>query len=335
MALPDALGADLILINGRVLTMDAADTRAEAVAIKGDTILAVGTSGEIEALAGPGTETIDLAGRTALPGLADIHVHLASDASRTVHRRRRARLLPALHSLGRRHPGGHQLRRRRAPRRATGSPSWAARCRTSASPSIACPPAHELDAAAPDHPTYMTFGAHELVANSLALQREERHPRDAQPAGRHGRQGSRDRRADRLCASAPSTSSRPARPACRPRRWPRISSPSFSLRRAWRHHHPRHRHQPRRDPGLPAAGTGRPPAAPGPDRPPRHRVQLLQGEPARSGHPARLRVGLPARRRHQDEHRRRIYGQERRLLRAARVPRRREPRPDPHQARRA
>ena len=62
--------------------MDAADSTAEALAIRGGKILAVGTNREIEALAGPRTEAMDPKGRTALPGLADIHVHLASDAGK-------------------------------------------------------------------------------------------------------------------------------------------------------------------------------------------------------------------------------------------------------------
>ncbi len=69
--------ATLVLVNGTVLTVDADDTIAEAVAIRGDTILAVGSTAEITALAGPGTRRIDLAGRTVTPGLIDAHVHFS------------------------------------------------------------------------------------------------------------------------------------------------------------------------------------------------------------------------------------------------------------------
>ena len=69
--------ADRILINGNVLTVDARDSVAEAVAIRDGRILAVGTTGDIEALAGPATERIDLAGRTVTPGLIDTHAHFA------------------------------------------------------------------------------------------------------------------------------------------------------------------------------------------------------------------------------------------------------------------
>jgi predicted amidohydrolase YtcJ len=70
--------ADRILFNGRILTVDAQDRIAEAIAIRDGRILAVGTTAEIERLAGPATERIDLAGRTATPGLIDAHAHFSS-----------------------------------------------------------------------------------------------------------------------------------------------------------------------------------------------------------------------------------------------------------------
>jgi len=68
---------DLILTNARVIAMDAADTVAEALAITGDTITAVGSAAEVGALAGPRTETIDLGGNTVTPGIIDTHNHFA------------------------------------------------------------------------------------------------------------------------------------------------------------------------------------------------------------------------------------------------------------------
>ncbi len=69
--------ADLILVNGKVITVDAADRIAEAVAVRGDRIAAVGTTTEIERLAGPATRRVDLAGRAVTPGLIDAHNHFA------------------------------------------------------------------------------------------------------------------------------------------------------------------------------------------------------------------------------------------------------------------
>lgn len=70
--------ADVVLVGGRILTVDPADRVAEALAVKDGRILAVGTRDEIERLAGPATTRIDLAGRTATPGLIDAHAHFAS-----------------------------------------------------------------------------------------------------------------------------------------------------------------------------------------------------------------------------------------------------------------
>lgn len=64
---------DLVLLGGRVHTVDA--PAAEAVAISGGRIAAVGSTADIAALAGPATRVIELAGRTVLPGLIDSHCH--------------------------------------------------------------------------------------------------------------------------------------------------------------------------------------------------------------------------------------------------------------------
>jgi predicted amidohydrolase YtcJ len=74
-------GADLVLFNGRVYTLDAARPWADAVAIAGERIVAVGTTAEIRALAAPTARHIDLAGAFALPGFNDAHVHVDSTGS--------------------------------------------------------------------------------------------------------------------------------------------------------------------------------------------------------------------------------------------------------------
>jgi predicted amidohydrolase YtcJ len=67
--------ADKILVNGKIVTVDDRFTIAQALAIRGARIVAVGSSAEIEKLRGPATETIDLRGRTVIPGLIDNHAH--------------------------------------------------------------------------------------------------------------------------------------------------------------------------------------------------------------------------------------------------------------------
>ena len=78
--------ADLVLVGGPVITLDAESRVAEAVAVQGDRVVAVGTVAEIEALAGPDTERIDLAGRAVTPGLMDAHVHFARGGANRLYR---------------------------------------------------------------------------------------------------------------------------------------------------------------------------------------------------------------------------------------------------------
>lgn len=68
--------ADVVITNAKVVTVDDRFTIAQAVAIRGERIVAVGTSQEIGRLAGPGTTRIDARGRTVIPGLIDNHMHL-------------------------------------------------------------------------------------------------------------------------------------------------------------------------------------------------------------------------------------------------------------------
>ena len=68
--------ASFIIRNARVLTMDAANPRANAVAIAGNRILAVGSEAEIDAFSGPDTHVIDAKGGTVLPGFNEAHMHI-------------------------------------------------------------------------------------------------------------------------------------------------------------------------------------------------------------------------------------------------------------------
>jgi predicted amidohydrolase YtcJ len=73
--LAPAQAPDAVLVNGKIVTVDVRFTIAQALAIRGQRIVKVGTTAEIEALKGPQTRTIDLAGRTVIPGLIDNHAH--------------------------------------------------------------------------------------------------------------------------------------------------------------------------------------------------------------------------------------------------------------------
>jgi predicted amidohydrolase YtcJ len=68
---------NLILVNGKIFTSDIRSLRAEAIAISGERIVAVGASSKIRQLAGRNTRIVDLKGRTVIPGINDAHFHFA------------------------------------------------------------------------------------------------------------------------------------------------------------------------------------------------------------------------------------------------------------------
>jgi predicted amidohydrolase YtcJ len=74
--------ADVVLINGKVVTVDDRFTIAQAVAIKGARIVAVGSSANMQKLAGNSAKVIDLRGRTVIPGLIDNHAHFVRVAEK-------------------------------------------------------------------------------------------------------------------------------------------------------------------------------------------------------------------------------------------------------------
>ncbi len=67
--------ADLLLVNGKVVTLDAASSVSEAIAIEAGRVAATGSTEELRKLAGPATKVIDLGGRTVIPGLINSHIH--------------------------------------------------------------------------------------------------------------------------------------------------------------------------------------------------------------------------------------------------------------------
>jgi predicted amidohydrolase YtcJ len=111
---------ETILTNARVLTMDPARPRAEAIALTQGRIAALGAAREIEALAGPATETIDCAGASLLPGFFESHLHLVLGGAELAHLQiggleGEAALARAFRDFARKHPerrllmaqGGH------------------------------------------------------------------------------------------------------------------------------------------------------------------------------------------------------------------------------------
>src|SRR6185503_15154765 len=76
-----APSADIILTNGKIITVDDQFSIAQAVAVRGDRIVAVGTSQAITQMAGPKTRRINLRGRSVVPGMIDNHAHFQEEGA--------------------------------------------------------------------------------------------------------------------------------------------------------------------------------------------------------------------------------------------------------------
>ena len=76
-----ATAPDIILTNGKIVTVDDRFSIAQAVAVRGDRFVAVGTNQDITRLAGPNTRRIDLRGRTVVPGMIDNHAHFQEEGA--------------------------------------------------------------------------------------------------------------------------------------------------------------------------------------------------------------------------------------------------------------
>jgi predicted amidohydrolase YtcJ len=159
--------ADLVLTNGHLATVDAARPTAEALAVRGETIVAVGSVADIKAYIGQKTEVIDLEGRFAMPAFIESHAHFAEvgeaklsldlmkartwDDIVSMVQAAAAKARPGEWILGR---GWHQEKWSRVPAGA-----------------VEGFPTHELlSKVSPDNPVYLTHASgHASIANAKAM----------------------------------------------------------------------------------------------------------------------------------------------------------------------
>src|SRR5438094_6272412 len=140
---------DFIIRNANLVTVDARFSLAEAVAVTGDRILAVGNNQEISRFAGPNTRVIDAKGRTVLPGLYDSHVHSYRASVSEF-----GAPMPVLKSLA----DAFQYIRRQAASLPPGSWVILERVYPTRMKEGRLPTKTELDAAAPKNPVYWNCG---------------------------------------------------------------------------------------------------------------------------------------------------------------------------------
>jgi predicted amidohydrolase YtcJ len=168
---PSIKPADLVLRNGKIVTVDEGKPDAQALAVSGDTIVAVGSNQEIQPYIGAATKVIDLKGALATPGLIDAHVHFTGvgDAAKNLKLataknwndivrmvgEAASKAKPGEWILGR---GWHQEKWSEVP-----------------SPNVEGFPLHEaLSRAAPNNPVWLTHASgHAGFANAIAMKMAE------------------------------------------------------------------------------------------------------------------------------------------------------------------
>jgi len=153
--------ADLVITNATVHTLDKARPSAEAIAVYGNRIAAVGSSAEIRKLAGAQTRIVDAAGALVIPGFNDAHVHFIDGGSHLASVQLRAAVTPQefaerIRQFAAKTPKGRWI---------TGGDwdheSW---------PGAPLPTKELIDKFTPDHPVFVNrLDGHMSLANSVAL----------------------------------------------------------------------------------------------------------------------------------------------------------------------
>ena len=173
--------ADLVLLGGKILTMDGRRPSAAALAVRADRIVAVGTDAEVRHLVGDDTRVIDLAGRLAIPGFIEGHGHFVSlgrskmilDLSKA---RNFGQIVGLVQRAARKAPAGDWIVGRGWHQDKWDKPPV---------PSVeGCPTHHELSKAAPAHPVLLTHASgHMCLANGKAMELAGVDRKTASPPG--------------------------------------------------------------------------------------------------------------------------------------------------------
>ncbi len=154
---------DLVLINGKILTMDDKSSVVEAVAILDGKLLATGSNARVKPMAGTRTRVLDLAGKTVVPGLIDTHAHFkAAGLSEYVVTMGRAKtVVEALDAIktftAKKKPGEWIVGGAWHPPSQLAEKRYLTR--------------QEIDSVAPNNPVYLRTVGHFSMANSLGLQK--------------------------------------------------------------------------------------------------------------------------------------------------------------------
>ncbi|HTV00542.1 MAG TPA: amidohydrolase [Luteitalea sp.] len=158
---PASPSADVLIVNARVYTVDPDRPAAQAIAIRGSRIVAVGSDADVRALSGRATQVIDAGGRAVIPGLHDAHGHVLGlgESLQSIDLRGTASVQAVIDKVKARAaqvPKGRWIVGRGWDQNDWPEPAW--------------PTAAQLDAATSDHPVYLSrVDGHAAWANTAAL----------------------------------------------------------------------------------------------------------------------------------------------------------------------
>jgi predicted amidohydrolase YtcJ len=158
---PDVNAPTLVLLNGKILTMNDQSQVVQAVAIRDGKILAVGDNAAIRSMAGTTTRTIDLGGKTVVPGLIDTHAHFkaAGLADYVVNMSRAKTVAEALEAI-------KQFAAKKKPGEWIIGGAWHPPSQLAEKRYLT---RQEIDSVAPNNPVYLRTVGHFSMANTLAL----------------------------------------------------------------------------------------------------------------------------------------------------------------------
>jgi predicted amidohydrolase YtcJ len=178
---PPIQSASLVLTNGKVITVDDAQPEAQAIAVHGDRIAAIGSNAEVQRFVGPATEVIDLKGQLVIPGFIEGHAHFMATGEAQLD----LKLMPATSWEQIVSMVGEAAKRAKPGEWIVGRGWHQEKWTSRPTPNVEGFPIHtSLDAVSPDNPVLLTHASgHAAFLNARAMALSDINRSTLNPAG--------------------------------------------------------------------------------------------------------------------------------------------------------